>query len=544
MTFTVNSGGTVSTASDSGYGNSVAVDRSVNTVIYAKPDSGWYFIGCRFASGDENDGPDNGFVWEETTDPSVYQIRVPTNPASQEVLVLFGHKVTIDTRGGEDMEPQYFAHGGRILNSISDPRRDGGEWHFLHWCTDPALTQEFIIGTKVEQDITLYAKWAKGARLGIYNQSNPTELTCGTVDITTSEQNYNQSGVVWPMNPYLPEGPVTYTAMPADGYRFVGWFEGVVGESHFVEKPTGDAISTEPTYTFRGEDTVDLCAVFALANQQSDQDNQNTTPIDQTLSASAPDSLVAGTTAQITASGQGTITYESSNPKVATVNSAGVITALKPGKTTITVRASGDQTYNSAETQLAVAVKYLATPSVTKVENATDGVKVTLKKVSGAAAYRVFYKIGKGSWKKAGDTTTNTFLWKGGKSGTKYTFTVRCIPKTGSGIYSSDFNKTGKSITYVAAPKLTAARNNKAKTVTATWKKVSGINGYELQYSTTKNFKGAKSIVIKKPATVSNAVASLKKGKTYYFRIRSYKSVSGKRVLSGWSTVKTVKIKK
>ena len=42
----------------------------------------------------------------------------------------------------------------------------------------------------------------------------------------------------------------------------------------------------------------------------------------------------------------------------------------------------------------------------------------------------------------------------------------------------------------------------------------------------------------------SQAISGLAKGKTYYVRIRSYKTVSGKNVYSAWSAAKSVKITK
>ena len=44
--------------------------------------------------------------------------------------------------------------------------------------------------------------------------------------------------------------------------------------------------------------------------------------------------------------------------------------------------------------------------------------------------------------------------------------------------------------------------------------------------------------------TTSYTIKKLKKKKTYYVRIRTYKKVSGKTYYSGWSSVKKVKIKK
>ena len=81
--------------------------------------------------------------------------------------------------------------------------------------------------------------------------------------------------------------------------------------------------------------------------------------------------------------------------------------------------------------------------------------------------------------------------------------------------------------------------------MTASWKKLSGVTGFQIQYSTDKNFKsGNKAVTVKKASAVSQAISGLTKGKTYYVRIRSYKTVSGKNMYSAWSAAKSVKITK
>ena len=65
------------------------------------------------------------------------------------------------------------------------------------------------------------------------------------------------------------------------------------------------------------------------------------------------------------------------------------------------------------------------------------------------------------------------------------------------------------------------------KKLTITWKKVSGVTGYQLQVSTKKNFKGAKSIKIGKSKT-KYTKKKLKAKKKYYVRIRAYKTVKNK----------------
>lgn len=86
--------------------------------------------------------------------------------------------------------------------------------------------------------------------------------------------------------------------------------------------------------------------------------------------------------------------------------------------------------------------------------------------------------------------------------------------------------------------------NSKAKTMKMTWKKDKTVSGYEIYYSTKDNFakKYRKSVSITKYKTVSKTVKSLKTGKTYYVKIRSYKKVGSKKVYSDWSNVSTVTI--
>ena len=74
------------------------------------------------------------------------------------------------------------------------------------------------------------------------------------------------------------------------------------------------------------------------------------------------------------------------------------------------------------------------------------------------------------------------------------------------------------------------------------WKKVK-CNGYQLQYSTRKNFKGAKTLSFAKNST-SASIKKLSSKKKYYVRIRTCFSVKdGKKAYSGWSKSKCIKVK-
>ncbi len=82
------------------------------------------------------------------------------------------------------------------------------------------------------------------------------------------------------------------------------------------------------------------------------------------------------------------------------------------------------------------------------------------------------------------------------------------------------------------------------KKFTVTWAKVSGVKGYQIQYSSDKKFKkNNKSITVTKQKTTNATVKKLKSKKKYYVRVRTYKTVNGKKIYSSWSKVKSVKIK-
>ena len=83
------------------------------------------------------------------------------------------------------------------------------------------------------------------------------------------------------------------------------------------------------------------------------------------------------------------------------------------------------------------------------------------------------------------------------------------------------------------------------KKTKVTWKKqTTQTTGYEIQYSTNSKFKsGNKTVNIKKNKSTSTIIKKLKSKKKYYVRIRTYKTVNGKKYYSDWSKAKSVKVK-
>lgn len=104
-------------------------------------------------------------------------------------------------------------------------------------------------------------------------------------------------------------------------------------------------------------------------------------------------------------------------------------------------------------------------------------------------------------------------------------------------------NNTTPSIKPVTVKKTTCSAKNSKGKLKITWKKKSGITGYQVQYSTSKKFKNAKTKTIKNVRTVSKTYKAIKKGKKHYVRVRTYKIVNGRKYYSSWSKVKSAVVK-
>ncbi len=96
-----------------------------------------------------------------------------------------------------------------------------------------------------------------------------------------------------------------------------------------------------------------------------------------------------------------------------------------------------------------------------------------------------------------------------------------------------------------AISKVTAQK----KGFTVTWKKPTGTflkhtTGYEVQYALDSKFKkSAKTVAITKNGTVSRKVTGLKAKTKYFVRVRTYRTIDGKKSYGPWSAVKNIKTK-
>ncbi|MCC8068082.1 MAG: Ig-like domain-containing protein, partial [Clostridiales bacterium] len=186
----------------------------------------------------------------------------------------------------------------------------------------------------------------------------------------------------------------------------------------------------------------------------------------------------------------------------------------------------------------------LAFGEITSLKNTSKGITIRWYKITGASGYIIYRETASGSRKKiatitSGSTVKYTDTQVKNKNGKTYTYMV--VPYSGSST-GGYFEET---IVRLTGTTISSVKNTASKKATVKWKKKTKVTGYQIQYSTSKTFKsGKKTVKVAGAKKASKVLSKLKKGKTYYVRIRTYKKVNGKTYYSAWSSKKKVKVTK
>ena len=127
--------------------------------------------------------------------------------------------------------------------------------------------------------------------------------------------------------------------------------------------------------------------------------------------------------------------------------------------------------------------KTLQTPSISKLENTSGGIKISWNKVLGAYGYRVYQKTSNG-WKRIKDTTATSYTDSAVSVNQTKTYTMRCIDKNGNTV--SGYNSKGWSKKYTPVAPTISKLENTSGGIKLSWNKVAGVYGYRL-YKKTSN---------------------------------------------------------
>ncbi|MDE7193565.1 MAG: leucine-rich repeat protein [Oscillospiraceae bacterium] len=227
----------------------------------------------------------------------------------------------------------------------------------------------------------------------------------------------------------------------------------------------------------------------------------------------------------------------SSNNTVASVNESGKVTAKAPGAADITV-----VTVSGVSKTTTVTVSPAVPEGLKATTKSTSSIDLTWKAAKGATGYNIYRASTKtGKVKKVASVLDTSYTDKGLKKGTTYYYVVAAyVTANGSEVVSEYSSKVSAAATS-PAPSSVTAKKSKSGTAVIKWSKSTGASGYEV-YIALKGGTFTKAATITDPSKLSYTKTGLSAGKTYNVKVRSYITVSGKKVYSSYSKTVSVKV--
>lgn len=182
-------------------------------------------------------------------------------------------------------------------------------------------------------------------------------------------------------------------------------------------------------------------------------------------------------------------------------------------------------------------------PLISSVKNVSSGLQVTWKAPSYATGYYIYRAVSNSnSWaqvKKLTSGTTSSWTDTNVTNGTKYHYKVLAVYTT-----KKSPNCPQKHRYRVTVPGALTVKNSARKKLTVSWKVNKKATGYQVCYATNKKFSSNKVITVAGSGTKSKVLSGLTKGKTYYVKVRAYKTVGQDHYYSAWTSYKAVKVAK
>lgn len=170
-------------------------------------------------------------------------------------------------------------------------------------------------------------------------------------------------------------------------------------------------------------------------------------------------------------------------------------------------------------------------------------VQISWSSVDNADGYMVYRRTADSGWKKIASRVTDiSYKDQKAVTGTTYYYTVKAYSYAWGEMTVSSYDKDGVAgKARLGKVKIATANSESYSTIRVTWNKVSGANGYRVYCSTSKDGKYAAIGSTAKNSAVTFLDKKAVTGKTYYYKVRAYRNVSGKKVYGSYSATEKAK---
>ena len=396
--------------------------------------------------------------------------------------------VTFESSGGSKVAAQMADYGGKIQKPSAPSKAN---FDFAGWYKDPALKNAWIFETNtIAADTTLYAKW--------------------TPKIYTVKFSTNKGGTI-------PEQKIPYggkAVKPRDpvrvGCTFAGWYK----DSLF-----------KTAWSFTSNTVTGNTTLYAKWKSNGTYTIKTAVDIARSGRTTGAGSYKGGDTVKLMA-----------------IPSDGYrFVKWMEGKKTVSKNVV--YTFDAEKSRsLKAYFEKIGIPRILSASLAgSDSIKVKWSPVTGAASYSVYRSTSKSGTYKEIATVKNAAAYtdKGLTKGRIYYYKVRAnctaAGKTTFGSRSSEKSATVPPPAVTGLAVIKKAQN----TAVISYAPVTGAAGYEICRSAKKSSSYG---VIKTTTALKFTNTSLIKGKTYYYKVRAFVIISGKKIYGGYSDVQWIRM--
>lgn len=220
---------------------------------------------------------------------------------------------------------------------------------------------------------------------------------------------------------------------------------------------------------------------------------------------------------------------------------------VKCGTATITIKGVESNGYNGTKK---LTFKIRPGKTTAKVVNVKyNEQKVTWSKITGATHYYIYKSSNNKTYKYVKSVKASAdrvYKSKGLDAGKTYYYRVMAVRMQDNGDRTAEYWGPKSSVTKLKTvlykTTITYGKNNASRTATVKWSGVNGAHGYKIYRATSKDgsYKLIKTVKVGLLKKYSNK--NLKKGRTYYYKVRAYRVVDDKMVYGAYSSPKAIKI--
>ncbi|QDY44822.1 hypothetical protein HF394_02495 [Planococcus glaciei] len=428
---------------------------------------------------------------------------------------------------------------GQWVPRPMDPVKPG--YTFISWYRDASFENLFYFyETLFSEDMNIYAKFIK----------NPNPVQNYKVEVV----GFDKVKVSWTPVAGVSEYEI-HRADSATGNYYNIYSLGAKETSYIIDelKPNTTyyfkmkTIKSDPDYTVYSSDSQIIKATPSLTGVTSVKAASG--GFDKVKVSWAKSSEATGYEIYRAATSTGTYNL------VGTVTSGSTLSYINSTLTTgrsyhYKVRAyrlvNGKKIYSSFSTSANAKPILAAVTSAKAVSTGYSKNKISWAQVSGASGYEIHRATSKtGTYsniKTISGAAVLTYENTGLTTGKNYFYKVRAYRMVdGVKIYGT-YSGIVNAIPALAKPLKISAAKATSTSIKTSWSKVSEASGYEVYRATSQTGTYTKVKTLISASTVTFTNTGLSKGKTYYYKVRAYRTVNGKKIYSPYTNIASIRL--